>query len=136
MSKSWQKFKQANARQIFRITEDPCYYCGDTRDENKTVDHLIPVCKGGTHSWDNLVSCCKTCNSRKGRKTPQQFKNRIRSRMQDKLFEVAMHLSDAEPYSGDDARYTWAKNLVNLAYNVIDTMDIDFPGEFKRGSEQ
>ena len=40
-----------------------CHYCG-TKD-NLGVDHIIPRSKGGTSDLDNLVACCRTCNSRK-----------------------------------------------------------------------
>lgn len=44
-----------------------CQYCGDefsTRD--LTFDHVIPRSKGGGTSWENIVSACMPCNSRKG----------------------------------------------------------------------
>jgi 5-methylcytosine-specific restriction endonuclease McrA len=31
----------------------------------RTWDHLLPVSRGGTNTADNVVPCCKTCNSRK-----------------------------------------------------------------------
>jgi 5-methylcytosine-specific restriction endonuclease McrA len=31
-----------------------------------TIDHVIPRSKGGTHTWDNVVIACATCNSKKG----------------------------------------------------------------------
>ena len=40
-----------------------CAYCGQDATE---VDHIIPRAKGGGHDLDNLVACCKPCNSRKG----------------------------------------------------------------------
>jgi 5-methylcytosine-specific restriction endonuclease McrA len=27
-----------------------------------TVDHIIPLCKGGTHTWDNVAPAHATCN--------------------------------------------------------------------------
>lgn len=41
-----------------------CVYCGST--ENLTLDHVTPKSKGGRDSWDNLVTACKPCNSKKG----------------------------------------------------------------------
>lgn len=41
-----------------------CVYCG--RTDSLSVDHIIPRHSGGSDSSDNLVCCCKTCNSSKG----------------------------------------------------------------------
>lgn len=41
-----------------------CAYCG--RGEVKmTMDHIIPISKGGEHTANNVVPACKPCNSRK-----------------------------------------------------------------------
>ena len=31
-----------------------------------TLDHVIPLSKGGTNAEDNLITCCRSCNSKKG----------------------------------------------------------------------
>ena len=33
-----------------------------------TVEHVVPLCKGGSHTWDNIKLACHSCNSKKGRK--------------------------------------------------------------------
>lgn len=33
-----------------------------------TVDHIHPVSKGGSHTWDNVALACLLCNTRKGTK--------------------------------------------------------------------
>lgn len=40
-----------------------CAYCGKTNPD--TVDHLLPRAKGGDHRGENLVACCRDCNSAK-----------------------------------------------------------------------
>lgn len=52
-----------------------CQYCGSTRD--LTIDHVLPRWNGGTNSWDNLVTCCRKCNLKKGDKTPEQAKMKL-----------------------------------------------------------
>jgi 5-methylcytosine-specific restriction endonuclease McrA len=47
-----------------------CLYCGAT--ENLTLDHILPSSRGGDDSWENLCSCCGSCNVKKGNKTPQE----------------------------------------------------------------
>ena len=48
-----------------------CRYCGSGQD--LTVDHIKPVCKGGTWEWSNLVTACNKCNGKKGSKTLKQL---------------------------------------------------------------
>jgi 5-methylcytosine-specific restriction endonuclease McrA len=47
-----------------------CQYCGKKFPPNElTIDHIIPKSKGGKTSWDNVVTCCKKCNTIKGQQT-------------------------------------------------------------------
>jgi hypothetical protein len=41
-----------------------CAYCGS--DENITLDHILPQCKGGLDIKTNVVACCHSCNQSKG----------------------------------------------------------------------
>ena len=47
-----------------------CRYCGTT--ELLTIDHVVPRIQGGGDEAANLVVACKSCNSRKGGRTPKQ----------------------------------------------------------------
>ncbi|MBX3096003.1 MAG: HNH endonuclease [Fimbriimonadaceae bacterium] len=47
-----------------------CQYCSSKRD--LTLDHVIPRWQGGGNTWENLVTCCRRCNLKKGDKTPNQ----------------------------------------------------------------
>ncbi|TVU41579.1 hypothetical protein EJB05_15109, partial [Eragrostis curvula] len=47
-----------------------CQYCSS--GENLTIDHVIPISRGGKWEWENLVAACSRCNSRKGQKTLEQ----------------------------------------------------------------
>jgi len=39
-----------------------------------TIDHVMPASKGGGNTWENLVTACAPCNSKKGDKTLKQLK--------------------------------------------------------------
>lgn len=39
-----------------------CQYCGAAAEN---VDHITPRSRGGTHTWENVVACCRRCNGRK-----------------------------------------------------------------------
>jgi 5-methylcytosine-specific restriction endonuclease McrA len=59
-----------------------CGYCGVyLTDDIFSVDHIIPVSMYGrrkdANTWENLVSCCKACNNRKGNRTPREAKMRL-----------------------------------------------------------
>ncbi len=60
---------------IFRRDSHRCQYCLAT--EELTLDHVVPKSRGGKSSWDNLVTACKRCNSKKGDFTPQEANMRL-----------------------------------------------------------
>lgn len=47
---------------VFARDGNRCQYCGRSAE---CLDHVIPRSKGGTHTWENVVACCRTCNVRK-----------------------------------------------------------------------
>jgi len=53
-------------RNVYRRDGYRCMYCGRRpRQEQLTIDHVIPRSRGGGHSWDNCVTACLDCNARK-----------------------------------------------------------------------
>ncbi len=48
-----------------------CVYCG-IRSRNLTMDHVIPRSRRGKTGFDNCVACCRSCNSKKGARTPRE----------------------------------------------------------------
>ena len=58
---------------LFARDHHLCLYCGnDYPRAALTRDHVQPTSKGGLDVWENVVSACFHCNSRKGNRTPQQ----------------------------------------------------------------
>lgn len=47
-----------------------CQYCSS--GENLTIDHVLPISRGGEWTWENLVTACAKCNSKKGHKTIEE----------------------------------------------------------------
>jgi hypothetical protein len=60
---------------IYSRDDGKCVYCGSTKD--LTLDHVIPVSRGGAGNHENLATCCKSCNSSKGARTPEEWKGRF-----------------------------------------------------------
>lgn len=48
-----------------------CQYCGKEK-QRLTIDHIIPKSRGGTDSWENMVTACVDCNVKKGDRTPDE----------------------------------------------------------------
>lgn len=64
---------------------DNCYYCGVEMDftpasgrkfkkNHATIEHLIPLSKGGHHIWENVVLACHNCNVVKNAKSEIEFR--------------------------------------------------------------
>lgn len=51
---------------------DECIYCGSK--QNLTVDHILPLVRGGPDKPDNAIIVCRTCNSSKGAKRLYEWK--------------------------------------------------------------
>ena len=53
----------AETFKIDRPKLDYCVYCGST--DKPSIDHIIPIDKGGTQDHKNLIRACRSCNSAK-----------------------------------------------------------------------
>lgn len=68
--KTQEKAKARDLRHSFwwknKLQEAVCYYCDLKIDpEFLTMDHKIPISKGGKSTKNNIVLCCKDCNTKK-----------------------------------------------------------------------
>lgn len=61
-----------NRQNIFRRDKYKCVYCGEKTKNKLTIDHVTPKSKGGNNTWQNLVTCCKSCNIKKDDKTLEE----------------------------------------------------------------
>lgn len=56
---------------ILDLLDSPCVYCGSK--EKITIEHAVPLIRGGVHDRSNLVAACFSCNAAKGAMTPEEF---------------------------------------------------------------
>lgn len=76
-------------RAVFVRDEFKCQYCGSAAEN---VDHIQPRSRGGTHTWDNVVASCRSCNARKENRLPAEvgmFLRRPPHAPKDSLFLIA-----------------------------------------------
>lgn len=56
-----------------QLQKGVCHYCGrQVGAANLTMDHVIPVARGGRSIKGNCVPCCKECNNQKRALTPTE----------------------------------------------------------------
>lgn len=68
-------FSRAN---IYARDGYSCQYCAHKfPTQELTFDHVVPVSQGGRKDWDNIVTCCVSCNRRKGGRTPEEARMRL-----------------------------------------------------------
>ena len=52
-----------------------CWYCGvSVSRDDMTIDHIIPVARGGEYTLDNLLLACKTCNTAKASRSLEEYR--------------------------------------------------------------
>lgn len=57
-----------------RIASGICHYCGGKFPPRElTLDHILPIVRGGKSSRGNCVAACKGCNSRKQHLLPVEW---------------------------------------------------------------
>lgn len=57
-----------------QLRTEICHYCEGQFPKNElTMDHKIPVIRGGQSTKSNVVVCCKDCNSAKKHQTDVEF---------------------------------------------------------------
>jgi 5-methylcytosine-specific restriction endonuclease McrA len=61
--------------EVWRVTDGRCCYCGEQTQPFNTfsIDHFVPLARGGTHQLPNLLPCCVRCNGAKRDRTPEEW---------------------------------------------------------------
>jgi len=57
-----------------RCSKGRCHYCGRSIPPRElTMDHIVPIARGGKTTRGNVVPCCKQCNNRKKNLLPMEW---------------------------------------------------------------
>jgi len=83
-----------------------CQYCGSKKE--LTIDHVIPVSRGGKSNFENCVTACKSCNTKKGGRLPS---------------EANMYLKK-KPITPTIAEFTRAKAFKSGVYRLLEEFGI------------
>ncbi len=62
-----------NNQTLFARDAHLCMYCGTQFPASGlSRDHIIPLSRGGTDGWNNVVTACKRCNNHKAGHAPEE----------------------------------------------------------------
>jgi len=57
-----------------RLSKGICYYCGrPAAPKDLTMDHIVPISRGGKTTKSNVVPACKECNNNKKQLLPMEW---------------------------------------------------------------
>ena len=73
----WQVMRQI----VFERDGWTCVYCG-MRTGPLTCDHVVPVSRGGSSTFDNLETACLACNLAKSTMSPKEWRAQQRKSKQ------------------------------------------------------
>ena len=83
-----------------------CQYCGGQPGKHAlTIDHIIPRSRGGTTTWENVVTACAPCNRRKGDRLPEEARMTLLSKPARPRFIAIVLLSESSAHA------VWQKYL-------------------------
>ena len=92
-------------RAVFARDGHRCQYCGRAAEN---LDHVVPRSRRGSHTWDNVVASCRSCNARKGDRLPSECG------MAPRRQPVAPHATQSLIVSAGPVDPAWHPYLSNI----------------------
>ena len=78
IKKERSKARELRASQWWKrkLAKGACYYCGrSVMPQDLTMDHIVPIARGGKTTKGNIVTACKECNNAKKQLLPMEWEN-------------------------------------------------------------
>lgn len=72
-----------------------CVYCGDSIDDGivLTLDHFIPISRGGTHKSSNLITACVKCNCSRQDRYAREFIEQVAGYLNRNADDIHRHIT-------------------------------------------
>ena len=62
-----------------QLAKGVCYYCGrQFLPKELTMDHIVPISRGGKSTKNNVVTSCKECNNKKKHLLPMEWEEYLK----------------------------------------------------------
>ncbi|MGA2150542.1 MAG: HNH endonuclease [Geobacteraceae bacterium] len=69
-----------------RVAKGICHYCGGAFPPAElTMDHLVPIVRGGKSARGNVAPACKECNNKKKHMLPLEWEEYLQKQVQDQV---------------------------------------------------
>ncbi len=109
-------------KNIFERDKYTCQYCGTKppskraalkwmEEKSLTFDHVVPKSQGGKTVWENIVTCCHICNSKKKARTPEQMGWKLKNTPKKPKWHPVIQV----PMGSKQVHPEWV-NFLDLAY--------------------
>ena len=104
-----------NRKNLFARDNHRCQYCGrDFPSQHLSFDHVTPRSRGGTTCWENVVTCCLSCNARKGNRMPHEAGMKLRAKPSKPKDHPALRVKLGNP------RYQSWRPFLHEATHVVE----------------
>lgn len=108
-------------RSIFARDDYQCQYCGIT-GRDLTIDHVVPKRMGGPATWENLVTCCRRCNSKKGDKELRNTGMRLRREPRRPRFVPYISLAKYVAGQKNEVWRTYLPPMPSMGVGIADNV--------------
>lgn len=96
------KFSRIN---VFGRDDFSCQYCGiQPGTPELTYDHVFPRSRGGKTNWENIVTACLDCNTKKSNQTPEEAGMVLKSRPKKPAMRPDLKLRLSAPNTPEEWR--------------------------------
>jgi len=108
--------------EIFKRDDFTCGYCGSTPPKVVLhVDHVVPICDGGTNEEENLFTSCEVCNLGKGpvplgEKHPPRAEDATESLL-EKAEQLSAYQESMEAWI--EARRDWETHVATILHTAL-----------------
>jgi 5-methylcytosine-specific restriction endonuclease McrA len=92
----------ATIHHLFSATS--CPYCDVMMtSKDKTLDHIVPLSRGGLHSIRNVLVCCRRCNTQKAGKTPKAWLRHLPAERRGLVAQLWHNLGSSQSFHAGTA---------------------------------
>lgn len=67
------KYTDEDVKRLYDAQKGKCYWCGQKVGKDFTIDHVIPLNRGGSNTPENIVIACRHCNCSRQDKLPHEW---------------------------------------------------------------